>query len=97
VRETKALVILFHGLCAHTNHGAHYASHLAEIGCTVVGFDYRGFGKSEGERGFIETFHHHMEDCRLFFKKMLEYRDKEFPNVPIFLTGLSLGGLTSFK
>jgi len=23
--ETKALVIMFHGLCAHTNHGAHIA------------------------------------------------------------------------
>ena len=40
--KPKAFVFLFHGLCAHMNHGAHVAKELAKIGCIVVGFDYRG-------------------------------------------------------
>lgn len=40
---------MFHGLNSHIGHGSHIAAALAEIGIISVGFDHRGFGKSEGK------------------------------------------------
>lgn len=57
---------MFHGLCAHINHGAHLAAKFAEIGCLVVGFDHRGFGKSEGIRGYLESLEIHLNDSSAF-------------------------------
>lgn len=44
--KAKAVVIMFHGLNSHTQHGAHIAHDLAEAGIETVGFDHRGFGQS---------------------------------------------------
>jgi acylglycerol lipase len=52
----RGLLILLHGLNSHMNHGGHLAHELAAGGILVVGFDYRGFGKSQGARGWIESF-----------------------------------------
>lgn len=63
---------MFHGLSAHINHGAHIAEKLANSGFLVVGFDHRGFGKSEGLRGYIENIDTHLSDSRLFISKVLQ-------------------------
>lgn len=44
--DAKAVLVMFHGLNSHINHGAHIAKALAEVGIITVGFDHRGFGKS---------------------------------------------------
>lgn len=48
-------MIIFHGLNCHTGLSAHIAEEIAKIGIAVVGYDYRGFGKSEGIRGYMES------------------------------------------
>lgn len=59
----------------------------------MVGFDHRGFGKSEGDPGRIDSLSLHLEDSRLFMDRMCEmYKD-----LPKFVTGLSMGGMTSFR
>lgn len=40
------VIHIFNGLYYHTNHSAHVAKAFAEQGYVVVGFDYRGYGKS---------------------------------------------------
>lgn len=57
---------MFHGLCAHVSHGAHVAQKMADAGFLVVGFDHRGFGKSEGLRGYLENITTHLSDSRKF-------------------------------
>jgi acylglycerol lipase len=37
---------MFHGLNGHLNNCAHVAQAISKINLDVVGFDYRGFGKS---------------------------------------------------
>jgi len=49
----KAVVAMFHGLHSHVNRGAHIAHYFAERGIATVGLDSRGFGASEGHRGYI--------------------------------------------
>lgn len=62
---------MFHGLCAHINHGAHIAEKMADAGYLVVGFDHRGFGKSEGLRGYLENLETHLHDSRAFVEKVV--------------------------
>jgi len=38
---------MFHGLNSRVGHGTHIATALAQSGYDVVGFDHRGFGKSQ--------------------------------------------------
>lgn len=48
IQNCKAIVVIFHPLNDHMNNCAHVADYLVkncQISC--VGFDYRGFGKSE--------------------------------------------------
>lgn len=47
-----AVVIMLHGLNSHIGHGAHIAHEFSLNGIITVGFDHRGFGRSEGEPGY---------------------------------------------
>jgi acylglycerol lipase len=59
----KAVVAFFHGLGSHMNLAGHVPHYFAERDITTVGFDYRGFGKSQGRRGYIESLETHMKDA----------------------------------
>ena len=95
---------MFHGLGGHMNNCAHVAKNLTDIGCIVVGFDHRGkfiftflgFGNSEGLRGYLENIQLHMEDSNKFIDMVLGIYEPRL-SLPIFLSGLSMGGMTSFK
>ena len=51
--KPKAVVTFFHGLKSHTNRGVNLAKYFATRDIISVGFDYRGYGKSEGPSGQI--------------------------------------------
>ena len=53
IKHPKAVVAMFHGLTSHTNRSAHIAKYFAERDIITVGYDFRGFGKSEGVKGYI--------------------------------------------
>lgn len=59
----KAIVAMFHGLCSHVQRGAHIANYFAQKGITTVGYDYRGFGQSQGPRGLIYDLNSHLGDA----------------------------------
>lgn len=61
--KRKAVVIMLHGMTSHLNEGAYVAKELSKKGYEVVGFDQRGFGKSEGTRGYIRDFEMFMKDA----------------------------------
>lgn len=82
-KDVKAVLVIFHGLGSHLNNGAHVAQAASQVGVGVVGFDFRGFGKSEGIRGYIESEESHFGDCI----KFIDIVEKEYPGKKIFLTG----------
>lgn len=84
--------MLMHGMTSHTNEGSYVALRLAKAGFEVVGFDQRGFGKSEGTRGFMQNFDILLKDTEYFVKIVRE----TYPDSKLFLLGLSLGGLASY-
>lgn len=44
-----------HGLNSHINRFRQQAHYFAGIGYDSIGFDTRGFGKSEGYQGYIHN------------------------------------------
>jgi acylglycerol lipase len=90
--KPQAIVIFFHGLGTHVNIAGHVAHYFAERSITTVGFDYRGFGKSQGNSGYIESLETHLQDSERF----VELVKVVYPDTPIFASGLSLGGMTAY-
>lgn len=65
------------------------AKQFAAAGYTFVGYDLRGHGRSQGERGYLD-------DYGLITKETLAFIEcvfKMYPNQPKFLMGHGLGGM----
>jgi len=87
VIKPKAVVCLVHGLGEHSSRYGHVAEALGREGFGMVSFDLRGHGRSGGARGHAPSVDAVMQDMDL----LLERGKKEFPGLPLFLYGHSLG------
>ena len=92
-KKPKALLFVIHGLFAYQNRCAHGAKYFSKLGITVVGFDFRGHGKSEGLPGYIENYDDLVSDFLQFTKLIDSIYSKDIPR---FLIGQSMGGLVGF-
>ena len=86
--EHGAVVCLVHGLGEHSGRYDHLAAHLNQAGYSLLAFDLRGHGKSQGPRGYAPGFGAFFEDI----SHLLEEAAKRYPNCPCFLYGHSMGG-----
>jgi len=84
----RAVICLVHGLGEHSGRYAHVANALNQAGYTLISFDLRGHGKSEGPRGHTPSYEALMKDI----SSLLEIANKQFPQLSSFLYGNSLGG-----
>jgi alpha-beta hydrolase superfamily lysophospholipase len=84
----KAVLCLLHGMGEHTNRYGHVANALAQAGYALFGFDLRGHGLSEGQRGHSPSLEHILKDITEFLKQL----SLRYPGVPRVLYGHSLGG-----
>lgn len=82
-------VILVHGLGEHTGRYREFAGYLFDRGYSVYAYDYRGFGKSPGKRGDIESFDDYFRDLHRF----VEILNDPWGRVKTIILGHSLGGL----
>lgn len=91
----RALVVVVHGLGDHLEALPYrtLAAALAERGLATFRFDLRGHGRSEGPRMFVENWPVLMDDLG---RVMAAARATE-PHAPLFLLGLSLGGLIALR
>jgi len=92
-KQTKALMVIFHGFLAHGNYPTvrYAAEFLAEPGYAVVSVDFPGHGKSPGDRGLIESAEILVQDG----KAMVEFAKglyKDYSPPKLFLVGSSMGG-----
>jgi len=86
--QPKAVICLVHGLGEHSGRYVHVANRLTKAGYAIFTFDLRGHGKSEGLLGHTPSYEALMQDI----SSMLEAANKQFPQIPSFLCGHSLGG-----
>lgn len=87
--EPRAIIYLIHGLGEHSSRYQHVAKFLTSHGFVVYSMDNRGHGKSEGERGHVNEFEDYMKDM----DQLIQEARHDFPNLPAFLYGHSLGGI----
>jgi alpha-beta hydrolase superfamily lysophospholipase len=87
--KPKALIALVHGHGEHTGRYEHVARAMTDAGYAIVGFDLRGHGRSGGIRGHFPSLEGMMQDIKDFFI----FLTQQYPDMPQFLYGHSLGGL----
>ena len=80
-----------HGMTEHMNRYERFASELCNHGIAVAGFDLRGHGKNAGNPDVASCgeggWEASIEDMKLFFNLLRE----QFPTVPHYMLGFSLG------
>ncbi len=84
----KAAILLVHGIGEHIGRYQYVAKFFTDANYALTGFDLRGHGKSEGIRGHAPSFDTLMGDIT----QAIAIVRKNFPGLPIFLYGHSLGG-----
>lgn len=87
----KALIFVSHGAGEHCGRYDELAQMLKGLDMLVFAHDHVGHGQSEGERMVVSDF-------QVFVRDLLQHVDtvqKDYPEVPIFLLGHSMGGAIS--
>ncbi len=95
IAPPRARVIVLHGLGDHCR-GLPYqylTAALVERGFLACSFDWRGHGASAGARMYAEGWDTLRGDLHVF----LQLVEREAPEVPLFMVGLSLGGLMALN
>lgn len=87
VPDPAAALLVVHGIGEHSGRYLHVGRFFADLGYDVAAFDNRGFGRSGGRRGHVESFDRFLDDIE---ERLAERRAL---GVPVVLFGHSLGGL----
>ena len=87
--EPRAVVVISHGLNAHSGLYEWAARQFTSNGLAVYALDHRGRGRSEGERFFVKKFADWTKDLATFVD-IVKTRE---PGLPVFLLGHSAGGV----
>jgi acylglycerol lipase len=92
--ETKAVVVIAHGLAEHSGRYAHVAENLNAVGYSVVAPDHRGHGQSGGEpRTYVTDMDTYVDDLKLVW----DWAVAQYAGLPVFLLGHSMGGLIAVR
>ena len=86
--EPKAMVVIVHGLCEHLGRYDYLTERFKAFGYGVYRYDNRGHGKSGGEKGYIDDFMNFIDDAN----EVVDLVKEEYPDVPVFMLGHSMGG-----
>ena len=89
--ESKAKLLIVHGLAEHSGRYMNVVNHLVPSGYAVYGIDHIGHGKSDGKRVHVERFLDYTKTLKNYFDMIREWQSQK----PIFLIGHSMGGLIS--
>ncbi len=87
VDNEKGRVFIVHGICEHSGRYEFLAKSLNKAKYSVITYDLRGHGKSEGKKGYIKSFTEHVNDLSYVIDKFKNNQGKQF------LIGHSMGGL----
>jgi len=86
--NTKAVIILVHGLGEHVQRYIYWADLFKKEGIAFLGVDLPGHGRSDGKRGDIKSYALLGEMLDILIKSC----NKTFPGCPVYIYGHSLGG-----
>jgi alpha-beta hydrolase superfamily lysophospholipase len=86
----RGILAIVHGLGGHSGMYLNIVKQLIPKNFAVYGVDLRGSGKSPGQRAYINSWDDYRNDVAAF----LELVKSQNPEIPCFLFGHSMGGLT---
>ena len=86
--NTKAVIILVHGLGEHIQRYAHWITLFKNEGFGIVAVDLPGHGRSPGKRGHISSYRVITEIIDI----LTDTSRQTFRGIPLYLYGHSLGG-----
>jgi alpha-beta hydrolase superfamily lysophospholipase len=86
--NTKAVVILVHGLGEHVQRYLYWAELFKKEGIGFIAVDLPGHGRSQGRRGNISSYALPEEMLDILLKTSTQ----TFPGCPVYIYGHSLGG-----
>ncbi|HYN59257.1 MAG TPA: alpha/beta hydrolase [Rubrivivax sp.] len=92
VTDARGTVLIVHGLGEHIGRYAHVAGHFNAWGWSVVGYDQRGHGRSEGARGRVGADDSLLCDLALVIDAL-----RGAQRGPMLLLGHSMGGLVAAR
>jgi len=78
--ETKAVLIIVHGLAEHSGRYTNVVNHFVALGYAVYGLDHRGHGQSDGTRVYVDRFDDFIVPLKCFFDMVREWQ----PDRPFF-------------
>ena len=87
--EVRGVLNIVHGLGSHSSSYGNIVEHLIPRGYAIYTFDLRGHGRSDGQRGHINSW----EEIRTDLKAFLQLVETKLPNRPQFILGHSMGGV----
>jgi alpha-beta hydrolase superfamily lysophospholipase len=90
--DARGSVLVVHGLGEHIGRYAHVAARFNAWGWSVVGYDQRGHGESDGARGALARHDDLLRDLALVFDAVRANQPG-----PLVLLGHSLGGLITAR
>ena len=93
VANPKAILVIIHGLGEHSGRYGNLIDALQNKGIAIYGLDHRGFGRSGGKRGHVDSFMDYIYDMKIFVNML---KDKH-PNKPVIMLGHSMGGVLALK
>lgn len=87
--DSSDVLLILHGLGAHSGWFIDMGNSLASRGLTVYAMDHRGFGRSGGPSAYIDDYHTFIEDIHFVVDEI----SKRNPDGRIFVLGHSMGGI----
>jgi alpha-beta hydrolase superfamily lysophospholipase len=87
--DPEGVLLFVHGLCEHSGRYLNPVRYFVSRGWACYGFDYRGHGKSPGQRVHVSSFDDYLADVGEAHR-LVRIRH---PENPIFPVGHSQGGL----
>ncbi|HEX7733967.1 MAG TPA: alpha/beta hydrolase [Ktedonobacteraceae bacterium] len=91
--ESRDVLLLVHGLGAHSGWFVDMANELAARGLNVYAVDHRGFGRSEGLPGHVERAENYISDLAALVTEIRSRHTSEGAPARIFALGHSMGGI----
>jgi alpha-beta hydrolase superfamily lysophospholipase len=86
---SSEILLILHGLGAHSGWFIDMGNSLASQGLTIYAMDHRGFGRSGGLAGHIDDYHTYIEDIEF----VVAHIRARHPGAGLYLLGHSMGGI----
>jgi lysophospholipase len=91
----RGLALILHGYAEHCGRYHEVANTLADAGLSVLTFDFRGHGRSDGARGHVDSYSQYVEDAEAALAELHSRANGD--TLPVLLVCHSNGGLVGLR